>query len=104
LELASNISLTVVGRETQLRFRRDLRADWNSDPEAVRFSRDCLIRLKRLAGFGVRERPSAQQVEQLIDKLLRSMKMTGKHIGIRTRIDTDVSDEEHPTQALRACI
>jgi hypothetical protein len=87
LELASNISLTVVGRETQIRCRRDMRTDWDDDPEAVRFSRDCLIRLKRSAGFGVRERPTVQQVEQLIDQLLRSIQANPNRPEIQKRAD-----------------
>lgn len=74
LELAGNISLSVIGSETQVRCHRDLRIDWDDEPQAVRFCRDCLIRLKRSAGFKLHERPSAQQVEQLTDKLLSSVK------------------------------
>lgn len=74
LELASTISLSVLGCETRFRCRKDLRIDWDDNPDGVRFSRECLIRLKRSAGYGVRERPSAQQVERLIDELLISVK------------------------------
>jgi hypothetical protein len=73
LELAANHSLGVMGRRAQIRCRKDMRADWDEDPAAVRFSRDSLLRLKRLSGFRVRERPSSRHVEHFIDELLRSM-------------------------------
>jgi hypothetical protein len=70
LELSGNFFLSVLGREMQIRFHKDLRIDWDDTPSAVDVSRDCLIKLKRATGFGVHERPAAQQVEQLIDMLL----------------------------------
>lgn len=75
VELASNFSLNVVGCETQIRFRRDLRADWDDDAQAARSSRESLIRLKRAAGFGVRERPTGHQAERLVDQLLSSVEV-----------------------------
>jgi hypothetical protein len=73
LELSGNILLSVLGREMQIRFHKDLRIDWDDAPSAVNISRESLIKLKRAAGFGVRDRPSAEQVEQLIDTLLKQL-------------------------------
>jgi hypothetical protein len=70
LELSGNLLLSVLGREIQIRFHKDLRIDWDDTPSAVNVSRESLIKLKRAAGLGVRERPSVKQVEELIDKLL----------------------------------
>ena len=70
LELSGNMILSVLGRETQIRFHRELRIDWDDSPSAVNASRECLLKLKRAAGFGVRERPSAEQVEHLVDTLI----------------------------------
>jgi hypothetical protein len=60
----------VIGHETQIRWNEDLRVYWDDDPQRVQFSRDCLLDLKRLAGFGARQRPSAQEMERLIDDLM----------------------------------
>ena len=73
LELSGNMVLSVLGREVQIRFHKDLRIDWDDAPGAVNISRESLIKLKRAAGFGVRDRPSAEQVEELIDTLLRQL-------------------------------
>jgi len=73
LELSGNFLVSVLGREIQIRFHKDLRIDWDDAPSAVNISRECLIKLKRAAGFAVRERPTAQQVEQLIDTLLEQV-------------------------------
>jgi hypothetical protein len=73
LELSGNIVLSVLGREMQIRFHKDLRIDWDDAPGAVNVSRESLIKLKRAAGFGVRDRPSAEQVEELIDSLLEQL-------------------------------
>jgi transcriptional regulator with XRE-family HTH domain len=73
LELSGNIMLSVLGREMQVRFHKDLRIDWDDAPGAVNVSRESLIKLKRAAGFGVRDRPSAEQVEELIDTLLEQL-------------------------------
>ena len=73
LELCGNLVLSVLGREVQIRFHKDLRIDWDDAPGAVNISRESLIKLKRAAGFGVRDRPSAEQVEELIDTLLRQL-------------------------------
>jgi len=73
LELSGNIVLSVLGREMQIRFHKDLRIDWDDAPGAVNVSRESLIKLKRAAGFGVRDRPSAEQVEELIDSLLEQV-------------------------------
>ncbi len=73
LELSGNIVLSVLGREMQVRFHKDLRIDWDDAPGAVNVSRESLIKLKRAAGFGVRDRPSAEQVEELIDSLLEQV-------------------------------
>jgi hypothetical protein len=70
LELAGNISLTTFGREMRLEHRQDLRIYWDHNSRAVDFTRDGLMRLKRCAGLGTRERPSAQDVERTIDNLL----------------------------------
>jgi len=70
LELSGNFLVSVLGREIQIRFHKDLRIDWDDTPSAVNISRECLIKLKRAAGFGVRKRPTAPQVEHLIDTLL----------------------------------
>jgi hypothetical protein len=73
LELSGNFLLSVLGREIQIRFQKDLRIDWDDAPGAVNNSRESLIKLKRAAGFGVRDRPSAEQVEGLIDTLLKQL-------------------------------
>ncbi len=73
LELSGNIVLSVLGREMQIRFHKDLRIDWDDAPGAVNVSRESLIKLKRAAGFGVRDRPSAEQVEELVDSLLEQL-------------------------------
>jgi hypothetical protein len=70
LELASNASVCVVGREMRVEYGNDFRVRWTEDPEAVSSTNDCLLRLKRTAGFGARERPTIRQVEDLIDALL----------------------------------
>lgn len=73
LELSGNFLVSVLGREIQIRFHKDLRIDWDDAPSSVNISRECLLKLKRAAGFGVRERPSAEQVEKLIDTLLKQV-------------------------------
>jgi transcriptional regulator with XRE-family HTH domain len=78
LELSGNIVLSVLGREVQIRFHKDLRIDWDDAPNAVNASRESLIKLKRLAGFGVRERPSVEKVEQLVDMLLEQVDLFGR--------------------------
>jgi hypothetical protein len=85
LELSGNIILSVLGREIQMRFHKDLRIDWDDTPNAVNASRDCLIKLKRAAGFGVRDRPSAEQVEQLVDMLLEQVDSHGRFDSLSSR-------------------
>ena len=74
VELTSNFSLNVTGFETQIRFHRDLRADWDDNALAAQGSREALIRLKRSAGFAARQRPTSQQTERIIDELLSSVR------------------------------
>jgi hypothetical protein len=90
LELSGNFLVSVLGRETQIRFHKDLRIDWDDSPSAVNISRECLLRLKRAAGFGVRERPTAQQVEELIDTLLQ-------HVDTRDRSSSLLSSKSAPS-------
>jgi hypothetical protein len=73
LELAGNMLLSVLGRGMRIRYHKDLRIDWDDAPRAVNISRKSLIKLKRAAGFGVRDRPSARLVEELIDALLKHL-------------------------------
>ena len=73
LVLSGHLILSVIGREIQFRIHKDLRVEWDDAPTAVNASRECLIRLKRAAGFSVGEHPSAEQVEQLVDVLLKQV-------------------------------
>jgi hypothetical protein len=71
LELASSTCIGVVGRETRFEYGNDFRVRWSeTNFEAARVTHERLVRLKKAAGFGARERPSARQVERLIDRLL----------------------------------
>jgi hypothetical protein len=70
LELASNTSITGIGREVRVEYGNDFRVRWSEDAEAVSATNDCLLRVKRAAGFGARERPTTRQVEDIIDELL----------------------------------
>jgi hypothetical protein len=70
LELASSASVGVLGREMKLEFGNDFRVRWTADAEAVSSMHECLLGVKRAAGFRARERPTVQQVEQVIDELL----------------------------------
>jgi hypothetical protein len=90
LELSGNVMLSVLGREIQIRFHKDLRIDWDDAPNAVNASRECLIKLKRAAGFGVRERPSAEEVEQLVDTLLEQAESYSRvgSLSSRRRIES----------------
>jgi len=91
LELSGNFLLSVLGREIQIRFHRDLRIDWDDTPSAVNTSRECLIKLKRAAGFGVRERPTAQQVENLIDALLKRVDTRDRSRSLSSRSHYDAA-------------
>jgi hypothetical protein len=75
LELSGNVILSVLGREIQVRFHRDLRIHWDDAPNAVNASRECLVKLKRAAGFGVHDRPSVGPVERLADMLLEQAEL-----------------------------
>jgi hypothetical protein len=90
LELSGNVNLSVLGREIQIRFHKDLRIDWDDAPNAVNASRECLVKLKRAAGFGVRERPSAEQVEQLADTLLEQVESYSRlgSLSSRKRVES----------------
>jgi hypothetical protein len=70
LELSSSACIGVVGRETRIEYGNDFRVRWSDDAHAVSATNECLLRLKNLAGFAARERPTTQQVEQMIDALL----------------------------------
>jgi hypothetical protein len=70
LELASSTRIQAVGREVRVEYGNDFRVRWTQDAEAVSRANDCLLRLKKAAGFGARERPTIRQVEELIDELL----------------------------------
>ena len=76
LELSSNTCVGVVGRETRVEYGNDFRVRWTEDAQAVSATNDLLLRLKKSAGFGARERPTTQQVEQVIDGLLRRVDAT----------------------------
>jgi hypothetical protein len=71
LELASSNGIVAVGREVRVEYGNDFRVRWTEDAEAVSSTNDCLLRLKKAAGFGARERPTIRQVEEVIDELLR---------------------------------
>jgi hypothetical protein len=73
LELASNASIGVVGRELRIECGNDFRVRWSADAQAVSATNELLLGLRKSAGFGARERPTTQQVEQLIDGLLRRL-------------------------------
>lgn len=73
LEMAGNVSLTTFGRETRVDHRSDLRIYWDHHLPTVDFTRDCLLKLRRTAGLGTRQRPTAQEVERTIDGLLLRM-------------------------------
>lgn len=85
LELSGNFLLSVLGREVQIRFHKDLRIDWDDGATAVSNSRESLIKLKRAAGFGVRDRPNADQVERLIDKLLEQVDSHERPLSLLSR-------------------
>ena len=70
LELSSSAGIGVVGRETQIKYGNDYRVRWSEDAPAVAATHEWLLRLKKSAGFGARERPTTRQVEQQIDALL----------------------------------
>ena len=70
VELSSLSCLRVVGRETRIEYGNDFRVRWSENAEAASMTNECLLRLKKLAGFGARERPTTRQVEELIDNLL----------------------------------
>jgi len=70
VELSSLTCLRVVGRETRIEYGNDFRVRWSESAEAASMTSECLLRLKKLAGFGARERPTTRQVEELIDSLL----------------------------------
>jgi hypothetical protein len=97
LELSGNLILWVLGREIQIRFHKDLRIDWDDAPNAVNASRECLVKLKRAAGFGVRERPSAEQVEQLADTLLEQAESYGRLSSLSSRkgVESRFRSSEH---------
>jgi transcriptional regulator with XRE-family HTH domain len=99
LELSGNIILSVLGREMQIRFHKDLRIDWDDAPGAVNISRESLIKLKRAAGFGVRDRPSAEQVETLIDTLLAQVDLHERSASpsLRNQVESGLNgfEERH---------
>jgi hypothetical protein len=70
LELASNSSVCIIGRETRVEYGNDFRVRWTEDAGDVSATNECLQSLKRSAGFGARERPTIRQVEELIDEML----------------------------------
>lgn len=70
LEMAGNECLTVVGREARIEQRHDFRIHWSEDPKAVALTRECLVRVKKSGGLGVRDGPSPQEVQRIIDDLL----------------------------------
>jgi hypothetical protein len=71
LELASSNSIAAVGREVRIEYGNDFRVHWTEDAEAAAATNESLLRLKKAAGFGTRERPTIRQVEAVIDELLR---------------------------------
>lgn len=70
IELASSARIVAVGREVRVEYGNDFRVRWTEDAEAVSSTSEWLLRLKKSAGFGARERPTMRQVEELIDELL----------------------------------
>jgi hypothetical protein len=81
LALASNTSIGVVGQETRIEYGNNFCVRWtDDDAEGTRATHECLLQLKRSAGFGPRERPSVQEVEQLIDGLLQRIDAEGPAI------------------------
>jgi hypothetical protein len=71
MELASSNRIEAIGREVRVEYGNDFRVRWTKDTEAVPATNDWLLRLKKAAGYGARERPTIRQVEEIIDELLR---------------------------------
>src|SRR5262249_10928523 len=70
LELASSARIVAFGRELRVEHGNDVRVRWTDDAQAASSTHESLLRLKQSAGVGARERPTIQQVEQVIDELL----------------------------------
>jgi hypothetical protein len=70
LELAGSTRIVAVGREVRVEYGNDYRVRWSEDAQAASSTNEALLRLKKSAGFGPRERPTIRQVEQVIDNLL----------------------------------
>ena len=73
LELASNSCIGVVGRETRIEYGNNFCVRWQDDAQAAGATHTWLRALQKGAGFGPHDRPGAQHMEQLIDRLLRRM-------------------------------
>jgi len=84
LELASSNRVVAVGREVRVEYGNDFRVRWSDDAETAASTNDCLLRLKKAAGFGARERPTVRQVEEVIDGLLRRVD-SGRPPAVRIR-------------------
>ena len=81
LEMAGNRSLTAIGREVRIESRDDFRVHWTEEPNAVGLTRECLGRLKKSAGLGLRDDPSPQELVRLLDCLLSHVEVTTKARG-----------------------
>jgi hypothetical protein len=81
LEIASSTCIAAVGREVRVEYGKDFRVRWSEDAQAASATHDTLLRLKKAAGFGARERPTIRQVEQTIDELLG--RVEGQHCSMR---------------------
>jgi hypothetical protein len=98
LELASNTCIGVVGRETRIGYGNDFRVRWSESAEAAGRTHDCLLQLKKSAGFGARERPTRQQAEQLIERWLRRLDAADPEA--RCRLDRRAGKRRLPARAV----
>jgi hypothetical protein len=86
IKLASRNSIVAVGHEVRVEYGNDFRVRWTENAEAVSSTNDCLVRLKKAAGFGARERPTIREVEKVIDELLR--RVDGGRPAVRSSLST----------------
>ena len=91
LELASRTRIEAVGGELRIECGNDFRVRWTEDAEAVTSTNDCLLRLKKAAGFGARERPTIRRVEEIVDELL--YRADRKGCGVRLLPNPSTWDE-----------
>jgi hypothetical protein len=86
LELASNTLIGTIGREVRIEYGNDFRVRWTDDAPTISSTNECLLRLKRSAGFGARERPTTRQVEEQIDEVLFGVEKGGAESQATARL------------------